>query len=149
MTTARNAHRPRRDAPVEGSTPLSQQLDAEEWRDLISRYQRAATETVEKFGGHVAKNLGDGLPIHFGWPTAREDDPGRTIRAGLAIVDTMGTLNATLAGTQLAVRVGLHTGKVAAGAYFFSDPEGNDLEIYSPAQAAAAAATPATPPARP
>jgi class 3 adenylate cyclase len=72
-----------------GSTPLSQQLDAEEWRDLISRYQRAATEAVEKFGGHVAKNLGDGLLIYFGWPTAREDDPERAVRAGLAIVEAV------------------------------------------------------------
>ena len=75
-----------------GSTPLSQQLDAEEWRDVISRYQRAATEAVEKFGGHVAKNLGDGLLIYFGWPTAREDDPERAVRAGLAIVDAVRAL---------------------------------------------------------
>jgi class 3 adenylate cyclase len=60
-----------------GSTPLSQQLDAEEWRDLIARYQQAASAAVARFGGHVAKNLGDGLLIYFGWPTAREDDPER------------------------------------------------------------------------
>jgi hypothetical protein len=47
-------------------------------------------------GGHVAKNLGDGLLIYFGWPTAREDDPERAVRAGLAIVDAMVPLNATL-----------------------------------------------------
>src|SRR5579862_8420935 len=70
-----------------GSTPFSQELDAEEWRDVISRYQRTAIAAVEKFGGHVAKNLGDGLLIYFGWPTAREDDPERAIRAGLAIVE--------------------------------------------------------------
>ncbi|MFI5364914.1 MAG: adenylate/guanylate cyclase domain-containing protein, partial [Candidatus Binatia bacterium] len=76
-----------------GSTPPSQQLDAEEWRDVISRYQRAATEAVEKFGRHVAKNLGDGLLIYFGWPTAREDDPERAVRAGLAIVDAVRSLD--------------------------------------------------------
>ena len=75
-----------------GSTPLSQQLDAEEWRDVISHYQRAATEAIEKFGGHVAKNLGDGLLIYFGWPTAREDDPERAVRAGLAIVEAVRAL---------------------------------------------------------
>ena len=69
-----------------GSTPLSQQLDAEERRDVVSRYHHTTTEAVEKFGGHVAKNLGDGLLIYFGWPTAREDDPERAARAGLAIV---------------------------------------------------------------
>ncbi len=98
-----------------GSTPLSQQLDAEEWRDLIAQYQQAAAGAVARFGGHVAKNLGDGLLIYFGWPTAREDDPERAVRAGLAIVDAMVPLNATLAandGTRLAVRIGMHTGPV-------------------------------------
>ncbi len=98
-----------------GSTPLSQQLDAEEWRDIIAQYQQAASGAVARFGGHVAKNLGDGLLIYFGWPTAREDDPERAVRAGLAIVDAMAPLNATLAagdGTRLAVRIGMHTGPV-------------------------------------
>jgi class 3 adenylate cyclase len=98
-----------------GSTPLSQQLDAEEWRDLIAQYQQAASAAVVRFGGHVAKNLGDGLLIYFGWPTAREDDPARAVRAGLAIVDAMVPLNATLASgaeTRLAVRIGMHTGAV-------------------------------------
>jgi class 3 adenylate cyclase len=80
-----------------GSTPLSQQLDAEEWRDLIAQYQQAAAGAVARFGGHVAKNLGDGLLIYFGWPAAREDDPERAVRAGLAIVDAMARLKATLA----------------------------------------------------
>jgi class 3 adenylate cyclase/predicted ATPase len=98
-----------------GSTPLSQQFDAEEWRDLIAQYQQAASGAVVRFGGHVARKLGDGLLIYFGWPTAREDDPERAVRAGLAIVDALGPLNATLAagdGPRLAVRIGLHTGPV-------------------------------------
>lgn len=98
-----------------GSTPLSQQLDAEEWRDLLAQYQQAAGGAVARFAGYVAKNLGDGLLIYFGWPTAREDDPERAVRAGLAIVDAMAPLNATLAagdGTRLAVRIGMDTGPV-------------------------------------
>src|SRR5262245_24114125 len=98
-----------------GSTPLSQQLDAEEWRDVIGQYQQAASGAVLRFGGHVARKLGDGLLIYFGWPGAREDDPERAVRASLAIVDAMGPLNATLAaggGPRLAVRIGLHTGPV-------------------------------------
>src|SRR5262249_3735410 len=75
-----------------GSTPLSQELDAEEWRDVIAQYQQAAAAAVARFGGHVAKNLGDGLLIYFGWPTAREDDPERAVRAGLAIVDAVSAL---------------------------------------------------------
>ena len=98
-----------------GSTPLSQQLDAEEWRDVIAQYQQAASGTVTRFGGHIARKLGDGLLIYFGWPTAREDDPERAVRAGLAIVDAIGPLNAIFAagdGPRLAVRIGLHTGPV-------------------------------------
>jgi class 3 adenylate cyclase/ribosomal protein L40E len=98
-----------------GSTPLSQQLDAEEWREVIAKYQQAASGPVARFGGYVAKNLGDGLLIYFGWPTAREDDPERAVRAGLAIVDAMVPLNATLAaddGARLEVRIGIHTGPV-------------------------------------
>ncbi|MBI1814295.1 MAG: AAA family ATPase [Deltaproteobacteria bacterium] len=76
-----------------GSTALSAQFDPEEWREIVSRYHRATTEAVEKFGGHVAKNLGDGLLIYFGWPVAREDDPERAIRAGLAIVEAVHALN--------------------------------------------------------
>ncbi len=70
-----------------GSTPLSQQLDAEEWRDVVGQYQKAARAAVERWGGHVAKELGDGVLVYFGWPDAREDDPERAIRAGLAIVE--------------------------------------------------------------
>ena len=99
-----------------GSTPLSQQLDAEEWRDVVEAYQRTAAAAVTRFGGHVAQYLGDGLLVYFGWPTAHEDDPERAIRAGLAILDAMVTLNATLtAGTRLAVRIGMHTGPVVIG----------------------------------
>src|SRR5262245_33915610 len=97
------------------STPRAQQFDAEEWRDRIAQYQQAASGAVGRFGGHVARKLGDGLLIYFGWPTAREDDPERAVRAGLAIVDAMGPLNGTLAagdGPRLAVRIGLHTGPV-------------------------------------
>ena len=98
-----------------GSTALSQQLDAEEWRDVVGQYQQTARAAVERWGGHVAKELGDGLLVYFGWPDAREDDPERAIRAGLAILDAMEPVNAKLAagdGTRLAVRVGMHTGPV-------------------------------------
>src|SRR5215468_6291224 len=98
-----------------GSTPLSQQLDAEEWRDVVEAYHRTAAAAVTRFGGHVAQYLGDGLLIYFGWPTAREDDPERAMRAGLAIVDAMAPLSATLVAgdtTRLAVRIGMHTGSV-------------------------------------
>ena len=102
-----------------GSTPLSQQLDAEDWRDVVTQYQRTAATAVTRFGGHIAQYLGDGLLIYFGWPTAREEDPERAVHAGLAIVEALGALNASLAAgnrTRLAVRVGMHTGAVVIGA---------------------------------
>jgi class 3 adenylate cyclase/tetratricopeptide (TPR) repeat protein len=98
-----------------GSTALSQQLDAEEVRYVVAQYQKAARTAVERWGGHVAKELGDGLLVYFGWPDAREDDPERAVRAGLAILDAMAPVNAKLSagdGTRLAVRVGMHTGPV-------------------------------------
>jgi class 3 adenylate cyclase len=62
-----------------GSTPLSQQLDPEEWRYVVAQYHKAAAAAVERWGGHVAQYLGDG--VYFGWPDAREDDPERELRA--------------------------------------------------------------------
>jgi class 3 adenylate cyclase/ribosomal protein L40E len=122
-----------------GSTPLSQQLDAEEWREVIAKYQQAASGAVARFGGHVAKNLGDGLLIYFGWPTAREDDSGRAVRAGLAIVDAMVPLNATLAaddGTPLEVRIGIHTGPVviADGGEVFGETANIAARVQSAAE---------------
>ena len=98
-----------------GSTPLAQQLDAEDWREVLAQYHAAAAGAVARWGGHVAKNLGDGLLVYFGWPSAREDDPERAIRAGLAMIEAMAPLNATLGaadGTRLAVRIGMDTGAV-------------------------------------
>jgi class 3 adenylate cyclase/tetratricopeptide (TPR) repeat protein len=122
-----------------GSTPLSQQLDAEEWREVIAKYQQAASGAVGRFGGYVAKNLGDGLLIYFGWPTAREDDTERAVRAGLAIVDAMVPLNATLAadgGTCLEVRIGIHTGPVviADGGEVFGETANVAARVQSAAE---------------
>jgi class 3 adenylate cyclase len=107
-----------------GSTPLSQQLDAEEWRDVLAQHQQTVSRVVARFGGHVARNLGDGLLIYFGWPTAREDNPESAIRAGLAILDAMAKLQFTFEhAVRLAVRIGIHTGPVviADGGEVFGD----------------------------
>ena len=113
-----------------GSTALSQQLDAEEWRDVVGQYQQAARAAVERWGGHVAKELGDGLLVYFGWPDAREDDPERAIRAGLAIIEQVSRVGSRVSGpqhpapsTSLSVRVGMHTGPVviADGGEVFSE----------------------------
>jgi class 3 adenylate cyclase/tetratricopeptide (TPR) repeat protein len=132
-----------------GSTPLSQQLDAEEWRDVVTRYHTTARAAVERFGGHVAQLLGDGLLVYFGWPTAREDDPERAIRAGLAMLDAMGPLNAEFKlpdGVRLAVRIGMHTGAVvvAADGAIFGDTANIAARVQSAAEPATVVITAAT-----
>ena len=98
-----------------GSTALAAGMDPEDWRHVVTRYQQATAEVVVRFGGHVARNVGDGLLVYFGWPTAHGDDAERAVRAGLAILDTVATLGARL-GTELAVRVGMDTGPAVLGA---------------------------------
>src|SRR5262245_9642842 len=70
-----------------GSTELSTQLDPEEWRDQLAQYHRATADVVTRFGGTVAKYLGDGVLALFGYPQAHEDDVERAVRAGLTIVE--------------------------------------------------------------
>ena len=103
---------------LQGSTALSQQLDPEELRDVIRSYQEVCAGAVGRFEGHIAKYLGDGLLIYFGYPLAHEDDPQRGVRAGLAILEDMEGLNARLKADkdlELTVRIGVHTGLVVAG----------------------------------
>src|SRR5262249_32487883 len=71
---------------VVGSTARAARLDPEEWRAIIVDYHRVGREVIARFGGHVAKNLGDGFLAYFGWPAAHEDAAERAARAGLAIV---------------------------------------------------------------
>jgi class 3 adenylate cyclase len=102
------------------STTLSQQLDAEDLRQVMRAYQATAAEAIAQYEGHIAQYLGDGLLVYFGWPVAHEDDPQRALYAGLGIVAAITTqLNVRLArenGVQLAVRIGIHTGPVVVGA---------------------------------
>ncbi|MBV8140222.1 MAG: AAA family ATPase [Deltaproteobacteria bacterium] len=101
-----------------GSTEIAAHLDAEDWREVAAQYQRTATAAVARFGGHVAKYLGDGLMVYFGWPQAHEDDAERAVRAGLAMVEEVTALNGRLSAeyqVKLAVRVGIQTGSVVMG----------------------------------
>ena len=97
-----------------GSTPLSEQLDPEEWRDVLGAYHAACSQSIERFDGHIAKYLGDGLLVFFGYPTAHEDDAPRSLHAGLGILQEMQHLSARLK-QPLTVRIGVHTGLVVAG----------------------------------
>ena len=69
-----------------GSTALSTHLDPEDLREVISAYQKCVAETVCRFGGFVAKYMGDGVLVYFGYPQAHEDDAERAVRAGLEAV---------------------------------------------------------------
>src|SRR5580658_2031174 len=69
-----------------GSTALSDRMDAEDLREIISAYQKCVTETVRRFGGFVAKYMGDGVLVYFGYPEAHEDDAERAVRAGLELI---------------------------------------------------------------
>src|SRR5258707_5240427 len=69
-----------------GSTEISARLDPEEWREIEADYLRSVSETITRFGGYVAKYLGDGVMAYFGWPEAHDNDAERAARAGLAIL---------------------------------------------------------------
>src|SRR5712691_9497887 len=100
------------------STVLSGQLDPEDLREVVRAYQATCAEVIQRFAGHIAQYLGDGLLVYFGYPLAHEDDAQRAVRAGLGIVEAMDTLNSRLRqkqGVHLAVRVGIHTGLVVVG----------------------------------
>ena len=96
-----------------GSTGISAQLDAEEWRDLVSAYLDAASAAVTEMGGHVAKKLGDGILALFGYPVAHENDTERAARAALSIQRALAELNRKYIGSgkpELTARIGLETG---------------------------------------
>ena len=97
-----------------GSTAISTRLDPEDMREVIAAYQKCVSETVRRFGGFVAKYMGDGVLAYFGYPQAHEHDAERAVRAGLAIVEAAPKLQ-TAAGAPLHVRVGLATGIVVVG----------------------------------
>src|SRR5215470_182731 len=95
-----------------GSTPLSARLDPEDLRGIIGAYHRCVLEIVESFGGFVARYMGDGVLIYFGYPQAHEDDAERATRCGLALVDQVPQLNQR---EELHARVGIATGLVVVG----------------------------------
>jgi class 3 adenylate cyclase/predicted ATPase len=95
-----------------GSTALSARMDPEDLREVISAYQRCVADTVQRFGGFVAKYMGDGVLIYFGYPQAHEDDAEQAVRAGLDMVAAVGALKTH---APLQTRVGIATGLVVVG----------------------------------
>ena len=99
-------------ADLVGSTALSARMDPEDLREVISAYQKSVADTVGRFGGFVAKYMGDGVLIYFGYPQAHEDDAERAVRAGLELVAAVGGLKTH---APLQTRIGIATGLVVVG----------------------------------
>ena len=95
-----------------GSTALSARMDPEDLREVISAYQKCVAATVGRFGVFVAKYMGDGVLVYFGYPQAHEDDAERSMRAGLELVRAVGDLKTH---APLQTRVGIATGLVVVG----------------------------------
>jgi class 3 adenylate cyclase/tetratricopeptide (TPR) repeat protein len=101
-----------------GSTALSTGMDPEDLRDVIASYQNRCSVAIRRYDGFVAKYMGDGILVYFGYPRAHEDEAERSVRAGLDIVEAMAELNAAVPrppGVELAVRIGIATGPVIVG----------------------------------
>ena len=96
-----------------GSTALSTRLDPEDLREVIAAYHKCAAAVVGRFGGYVAKYMGDGVLVYFGYPEAHEADAENAVRAALALVDAVTALFAADGVHQ--VRIGIATGLVVVG----------------------------------
>src|SRR6516225_6343756 len=95
-----------------GSTALAARMDPEDLRELISAYHKCVAETVRRFSCFVAKYLGDGVLVYFGYPKAHEDDAARAVRAGLEVIVPLGAIKTP---ALLQTRVGIATGLVVVG----------------------------------
>ena len=129
-----------------GSTEIAVKLDPEDWHEIVREYHREASLAVERFGGHVAKFLGDGILAYFGWPRAHDNDPERGVRAGLALLESIAALSSRLQQVgrpELSVRVGIHTGPtvIAEAGKDGSDIFGDTPNIAAHVQAVAGPGT--------
>lgn len=126
---------------VVDSTVLAASMDAEDYTELIGKVLRCVTEVIEGFGGFVARYLGDGALSYFGYPSAREDDTERAVRAALAVVGAIPSI-ALRDGRRLAMRIGVASGEVVVGDIAgVRSPRGLDISGELPSLAARLQAT--------
>ena len=99
------------------STALSRRLDPEDLQDVIRRFLDACSQAIGRFNGYIAKYMGDGMLVYFGYPHAHENDAERAVHAGLAILDTVKALNQDNPHPEfgIAARIGIATGQVVVG----------------------------------
>jgi class 3 adenylate cyclase len=96
-----------------GSAALSTRLEPEDLQELLRGYQARVRAAVARFGGHIARYVGDGVLTYFGWPVASEADPERAVRAALAVAAAV--RETPVCGEQLAARIGIASGLVVVG----------------------------------
>src|SRR5438105_3000914 len=105
-------------ADIAGSTAIAERLDPEDWTALIGEAFQRMNRTVERYGGTIARLMGDGVLAFFGAPIAHEDDPARAVRCGLDLVRAIEELDASKhlpEADKFKVRVGINTGPVVVG----------------------------------
>jgi len=110
-----------------GSTALARRLDPEDLQELIRRFLDACGQAIGRFNGYIAKYMGDGLLVYFGYPHAHEHDAERAIHAGLAILDLVKTSSREHPSSQeseIAVRIGIATGQVIVNSESGFSPPG-------------------------
>ena len=95
-----------------GSTAPAACMDPEDLREIVSAFQKCVAETVNQFGGFIARYMGDGVLLYFGYPQAQEDDAEGAVRAGLALIAAVAVLKTR---APLRIRVGIATGLVVVG----------------------------------
>lgn len=101
-----------------GSTPMSEKLDPEDMREVLRAFHERCATAIEGEDGHIARYMGDGVLVYFGYPHAHEDDAARAVRAALGVIGGVATSNNDLErrfGVRLQVRIGIHTGLVVVG----------------------------------
>jgi class 3 adenylate cyclase/tetratricopeptide (TPR) repeat protein len=99
---------------ISGSTALSTRLDPEDLSAVVRAFQGCVRSTIARFGGFIARYVGDGVLIYFGWPAAHETDAERALRAALAVIAAVG--QTPMNGERLSIRIGIATGLVVVGA---------------------------------
>ena len=97
-----------------GSTALSERLDPEDMSDVLRSFHDLLAASVTRFDGYVAKLMGDGALVYFGFPHAHEDDPERAVKAALGLVDALRGVQ-PVRDIPLQARVGIATGRVVVG----------------------------------
>jgi class 3 adenylate cyclase/tetratricopeptide (TPR) repeat protein len=126
-----------------GSTALAAHLDPEEWREAVAGYQRVAAEAIARFGGYVARYVGDGVLAFFGYPEAHDNDAERAVHAGLALLEGLDQLNRQTGHAKLSARIGIDSGPVVVGGGTGQEADvfGDAPNIAARVQAAAAPGT--------